>query len=665
MIEFFRLVKKEISSPSSLLSRTIRPNLTVANIIVIAIMLMGAGLLLANVRTVGDGNAYYTAATESMLHSWKNFFFIAAEPGGGVSVDKPPLGLWVEALFALVFGVSGLSLSIPNLIAGVLEIPLLYLIVRKYMGELAGVVASLVLILTPVWVATHRHNTLDGMLTFTVLLATWHFVQATETGKLRPLLFGGFLIGIAFNIKMLQALLPVPAMIGLYVLGGNAGWLKKLYHLGLAIVLCSLVSLVWVAIVDSTPADQRPFVGSTKTNRVTELIFDYNAANRIFDPNALRTNDSDADQAEEALPPLPRFNGSGLTYQQRTGYPGVYRFFIPPLSRQLSWLLPFALACLLALLLGVRVVLPVTSVVTKSLILWGGWLVTCLVFFSVISGIFHPYYLMIGVPAFCATIGIGFAKMWEWIRNRKWTAVYLVFAAQITLYFQWVMLQQYKDRSNLIIFAEALFVLGCALLFVRRRSANLAILAGMLVIPAYWSLMTSFSSANQTFPSAYLGGAQPISLSYVANDPNLSANQRLLAYLQANTQDVEYLVAVPSAMQGMPLVLTSKRPVFYLGGFSGLDNVIKVDGLKEMVAKGELRYLLYAEFFRRPGGTGRGDPEILKWLRESCLVVSDFSEVIIYTRRPDRPDDLDDNGLLEDAILPGPRNDFLTLYLCP
>ena len=161
MIEFFRLVKKEISSPSSLLSRTIRPNLTVANIIVIAIMLMGAGLLLANVRTVGDGNAYYTAATESMLHSWKNFFFIAAEPGGGVSVDKPPLGLWVEALFALVFGVSGLSLSIPNLIAGVLEIPLLYLIVRKYMGELAGVVASLVLILTPVWVATHRHLPLD------------------------------------------------------------------------------------------------------------------------------------------------------------------------------------------------------------------------------------------------------------------------------------------------------------------------------------------------------------------------------------------------------------------------------------------------------------------------------------------------------------------------
>ena len=64
--------------------------------------LMGVSLLLhlLNIGMIGDGNLYYTAAVKSMLQSWDNFFFAAVEPGGSVTVDKPPLGLWIEALFA-------------------------------------------------------------------------------------------------------------------------------------------------------------------------------------------------------------------------------------------------------------------------------------------------------------------------------------------------------------------------------------------------------------------------------------------------------------------------------------------------------------------------------------------------------------------------------------
>lgn len=666
MIELVSIIRKAISSPSSILKRSVLPRLTVSRLIVIGIMALTLGLLLFNIRTIGDANAYYTAAVKSMLQSWRNFFFIAAEPGGAVSVDKPPLGLWIEAAFGFIFGVSGLSLAMPNVIAGILDIPLIYILVKKYLGELAGIIAALVLALTPIFVATHRHNTLDGMLVFTLLLATWAFINATETGKLRWLLAGGLLIGIGFNIKMMQALLPMPALYALYALGAREGWLKKGLNLLLTTALLALVSLAWVVAVDRTPASQRPFVGSTRTNRVMELIFDYNAAKRIFDINAPQAGGlQTVQEAAPNLPPLPRFNGTGISYVQQTGAPGVFRFFTPPLSRQMSWLLPFTLISLLLALFGSRIKLPVESAIHKSLILWGGWMLTCLVFFSIISGIFHPYYIMIGVPPFCAMFAVGFTLLWNWRRKRKWTGILLSVAAAVTVRFQWITIQQFKDRSHLIILAGILLVAGSLLMPTRRRSAYVTILAAMLVVPAYWSMMTSISNANKTFPTAYQGGAQRIASNFVGNDPNLSANQRLLAYLQANTRDVKYLAAVPSALQGMPLVLTSERPVYYMGGFSGLDPVIDAQGLKELVAKGDLRYILYAEFFRRPGGTGRGDTEILAWLEDYCLLVPDFDRVIVYTRRPNQPDNLDDIDLTESVVLPGPRNDFLTLYLCP
>jgi 4-amino-4-deoxy-L-arabinose transferase-like glycosyltransferase len=666
MIELISATRKALSSPSSILKRNVLPNLTVSHLIVIVVMMLTLGLLVFNIKTIGDANTYYTAAVKSMLQSWNNFFFIAAEPGGAVSVDKPPLGLWVEAVFGFIFGVSGLSLAIPNVIAGVLDIPLIYILVKKYMGELAGIIAALVLALTPIFVATHRHNTLDGMLVFTLLLATWTFINATETGKLRWLLAGGILIGIGFNIKMMQALLPMPALYTLYALGSREGWLKKGLNLLLTTALFVGVSLAWVITVDRTPESQRPFVGSTLTNRVFELIFDYNAAKRIFDIEAPQAGDLQTAQEDGPnLPPLPRFNGSGISYVQQTGVAGVFRFFTPPLSRQMSWLLPFALFSLLLAVFGSRIKFPVESPIHKSLILWGGWMLTCLVFFSIISGIFHPYYIMIGVPPFCAMIAVGFTLLWNWGQERKWFGIILSLTAAITIGFQWITIQQFQDRSYLIILAGILLVAGNLMMLTRRRSAYIIILAAMLFVPAYWSMMTSISNANRTFPTAYQGGTQRIASSFVENDPNLSANQRLLAYLQTNTRDVKYLVAVPSALQGMPLVLTSERPVYYMGGFSGLDHAIDAQGLKELVAKGDLRYILYAEFFRRPGGTGRGDPEILAWLENSCLLVPDFDRVIVYTRRPNQPDNLDDIDLTESVVLPGPRNDFLTLYLCP
>jgi 4-amino-4-deoxy-L-arabinose transferase-like glycosyltransferase len=655
-------IEKAGSIPQpSFLKASLLTKMTLSRNLLFAIVVLSFGLHLYNLRSIGDSNAYYTAAVRSMLQSWHNFFFVAAEPGGSVTVDKPPLGFWIEAISAYFLGVSGFSTSLPNILAGVLEIPVLYHLVKKYMGELAGLIAALVMALTPIFIATNRNNTVDAMLSLTLLLATWAFIRATETGKLRWALLGALLIGIGFNIKMSEALLPVPALYALYFLGSKEGWLRKAFNLCSATVLLVAVSLSWALMVDRTPADQRPYIGSSSTNSVMELILNQNGANRLFETTAAERNAAQNGQASgQKQPPLPKFNGTVITYQQETGKPGVFRFFIPPLSKQMSWLLPFALFNILLALFGSRLKLPVESPIHKALILWGGWLITCLVFFSIISGIFHAYYVIVSVPALGAMVGVGFAQLWNLGSDKKWAGVLLILAAIGTLAFQRFAIYQYKDRTFLIIISGILLATGSLLMIVRRQVAYLTILSAILIVPAYWTLMTAASNVDQTFPSAYIGGSHVLASSSEQNNPNLRANQRIIAYLQSNTRDVKYLVAVPSAMQGAPLVLTSERPVLFLGGFSGLDAVINVNDLKRLVENGDLRYILYAKYFRRPGGVSMGDQEILNWLDSSCLVVPKFSSVIVYSRRP-RP--INQSGVLPVTGLP--RNDFLTLYLCP
>src|SRR5918912_3004779 len=136
------------------------------------ILILSAFLNLFQLTSQGYGNTYYAAAVKDMLTSWHNFFFVSFD-AGFVSVDKPPLGLWVQAASAWLFGFSGLSLLLPQAIAGVLSVALLYHLVRRTFGSVAGLVAALALAATPVAVAVERTNNADGLLTLTVLVAAW------------------------------------------------------------------------------------------------------------------------------------------------------------------------------------------------------------------------------------------------------------------------------------------------------------------------------------------------------------------------------------------------------------------------------------------------------------------------------------------------------------
>ena len=87
-----------------------------------AIVLLAAALRFANLWSLGYANSYYAAGVEAMLQSWHNFFFVAAEPGGSVTLDKPPLGFWLQAISAHFLGVNSVGLLLPQILAGLLSV---------------------------------------------------------------------------------------------------------------------------------------------------------------------------------------------------------------------------------------------------------------------------------------------------------------------------------------------------------------------------------------------------------------------------------------------------------------------------------------------------------------------------------------------------------------
>jgi 4-amino-4-deoxy-L-arabinose transferase-like glycosyltransferase len=620
------------------------------------VVVLAAVLLFSHLNSIGYANTYYTAAVKSMLQSWHNFFFVAAEPGGSVSVDKPPLGLWLETLSAYLLGVSGFSVVLPQLIAGLLSIVVLYHLVRRRYGVAPGLLAALALALTPVVIATERNNTIDSTLILTLLLAAWAFIQATETGRLRTLLIGAALVGIGFNIKMLQAFLPLPAFYALYFLGAKARLGTKIGRLALATVVLGVVSFAWATVVDLTPASQRPYVGSSGDNSEFSLIFGYNGVNRLFGMGGVGQI-SGASQAARGgfqpfqdgnqdgfgrpgtsnpggFPQLGQTSGNGTFAGpggigrpggfggfMGTGTPGILRLFTSPLSKEMSWLLPIGLLGGLLILLRSHLRWPVGAD-HQAMILWGSWLLTGGVFFS-IAGFFHQYYLSMLAPPLAALVGIGALGLWQLHKDRPWVAFGLLsIGAGATLAFQAYTAQAFTSSAWWLPAAVALLAIGLvalALATLRRiprgaMAAFACVAIALLVTPGIWSGLTTFAeSGNQTLPAAYSGASQNFDGGF-GRRSSPTSNQSTLTFLEQTTLGMEYLVAVPSAMQGAEYVLATGRPVLYMGGFSGQDAVVTPTSLRQLVAEGRLRYV-------ELGGNGfgdRGQSAVTNWVTQKC-----------------------------------------------
>jgi 4-amino-4-deoxy-L-arabinose transferase-like glycosyltransferase len=605
--------------------------------------MLAAGLRFFNLKALGYANHYYAAAVLSMTKSWHNFFFLAAEPGGSVSLDKPPLGLWFQAVSASIFGINSFGLLLPQLLAGSLAVLLVYHLVRRSYGSGAGLLAGLMMAILPVAVAVDRNNTMDSTLIFTLLLAAWAFIKATETSRLRFLLAGAFLVGLGFNIKMLEVFLPLPAFFLLYFTGAAGSVRRKLLYLTAATVLIGVVSLSWMTAVDLTPSNQRPYVDNSGNNSVYSLVVNYNGIERVLGAGFnLKSGRKGAE-----------FPG--------TGTPGLLRLVMPPLNKEASWLLPMGLVGCLVLLFSVRLKWPL-SLSHQTLTLWGAWLAAGAVFISAARFI-HEYYLSLLGPPLAILSAVGWFYLWKLREKHTWLAfVSLAAVAGGSLTYQVFIAQTYSKALPWLTALYIVYGLGVVLLitggicsarwqkiskpgssdlpahqgtarYSRRvewiNAAGMICLAGgLLLAPAIWAGLTIVHpSANQALPAAYDGySTGPGKLS------GLLVDATVLNYLQENSKNEKYLLAVPSSMQGADYVLATGRPVLYVGGFSGGDQAVSNNQMAEMVSAGELRYIYWGAGFK---GSLKGTLGVSEWVSSTCKLVPGFDTQSYLSSIPD------------------------------
>lgn len=172
------------------------------HITLVFILLLSIVLNFVNLGIEGYGNTFYAAGVKSMMMNLKNFFFASFDPAGFVTIDKPPVGFWIQTISAKIFGFSGWSILLPQALAGVISVSVIYHIVKRSFGNKSGLIAALCLAVTPISVAAGRNNTIDNLLVLPMLLACWAALIAAERGKIKYLILSLVMVGIGFNIKM-------------------------------------------------------------------------------------------------------------------------------------------------------------------------------------------------------------------------------------------------------------------------------------------------------------------------------------------------------------------------------------------------------------------------------------------------------------------------------
>jgi len=510
----------------------------------IVIVILAAILNIYGIWKDQNANAYYTAAVTSMLQSFHNFFFASFDPGGFVSVDKPPVAFWIQTLFASVFGVHGWSVILPQALAGVGSVILIYVLIKPSFGKTAARIGALVAACTPIAAAVSRTNNIDSLLVFALLLATWMLFKAVKTQKWRWSIAAFAMIGVGFNIKMLQAYMVLPAFYLFYLLAFKVAWKKKLGMLALSTAALLIVSLSWPLIVDSIPAANRPYVGGSQTNSVLELAFGYNGIARLTGqggmgggnrtaggmPASLQSNGQRPDDGgqmptdgygevpqgleagQNGTPgqmPGGRDGGAGGGGMFNTGTAGPLRLFQSQLSGQISWVLPFALFGAMGLLLGIRRKKALTDQQKESLF-WLAWLLPVMGFFSV-AGFFHQYYLIMLAPPIAALTGAGWVKLYHFNRNHEgWKRWLLPVGLLATTAFQIYVLLPYKTQIGLglpmavgvvgIVVSILLCLPSIRPLII--RSAALGGLLMLLVAPLYWAATPLIYGGNSMLPEA-------------------------------------------------------------------------------------------------------------------------------------------------------------------
>jgi 4-amino-4-deoxy-L-arabinose transferase-like glycosyltransferase len=620
----------------------------------VALITLGAALLrLLYINRVSP-DPFYDAAVRSMGLSWHNFFFGAFEPGGSVSIDKPPVDLWLQVASVKLFGFSSSTLKLPEIAAGIAAVPLLFAAVRRMWSTPAGLAAAVGLAVLPVEVITSRSDTMDAVMMALIVLALWLIVRACETGRYAWLLAGAAALGVAFDVKLLESLVAVPGLALIAYLGLPGSRRRRLVQLLAATGVYVAVALAWLTATLLVPAHERPYAIGSTNGSAWNAAFVFNGTDRLGGKS-----------------PEPQFTvyEPGHHYPEATQSERDHIPIVPPSpTRLLARIGPLSgqrlgLELLIALLLGVPALIftlaadrraaadrdgqdsrdgrePAGEEETAAAAAAGAtrdeaatgrrlrraaagglalWMLTGIVLFSYMSRL-HPRYVESFVPAVAALLGIG--VVWACASGRRAPygrarLIALVVALAASVYYVERLLY---GRTGVwwIVLAGAFGAIAFAILARvgpdedrRRGWLRAATIALALVAVGALHLSADVIAIDNGVTDAGYVGALPS-----------QEQSRLSSYLRAHQGGARYELAAESATQIGSLIVQDARPVLVLTTYSArvFTNVAE---LRRAIASGEVKYAFLNSFCgKRISPANAACSEPARWVRAHGTDVS-------------------------------------------
>jgi 4-amino-4-deoxy-L-arabinose transferase-like glycosyltransferase len=591
---------------------------------IVAAITVGAGVLRLIYLAKVPPDPFYDAAVRSMGMSWHNFFFGAFEPGGSVSIDKPPVDLWLQVASVKLLGFSATALKLPEALAEIIAVPLLFEAVRRMWSAPAGIAAAAGIAVLPVTVITARSDTMDGVMMMLLVLALLLVVRAVETGRTVWLLGGAAALGVAFDVKLLESIVALPGLALLAYLGLTGSRVSRVLRVGLAAVVYAAVALSWLTATLVFPAHDRPYAIGSTNGSAWNAAFVFNGTDRLGSKSPEPTGTSYE----------PGHEYPTATQSERDHIP-----IVPPsATRLLARIGPLSgerlgIEVLIALLLGIPAFvggaraaddatdgdaadgearLRMRRAAAGCL---GLWMLTGIVLFSHMVRL-HPRYVEGFTPAVAAMLGIGVA--WAASQRGRLRLAFLVGALVILVYYAERLLYG-RPLAWWVTLAGALAAIAFALLArmtmtptrVRALLAPAAVMACTLIAVLAVPFGTDVTAiANNVGDAGYVG-ALP------------GEEQRLLsAYVLGHRNGARYELAAESATSIGSLIVKDGRPILVLTTYDGRV-FTSVAALKRLIAEGKVRYAFLNTFCtRRLQSVNPACSEPARWIRAHGTDVS-------------------------------------------
>lgn len=593
----------------------------------LAVLTGSAGLNFWNLSANGWANAFYTAAVQSGLHDSESFLFGSSDWGNSISVDKPPLSLWLMGISVRLLGFNSWGLLVPQALLGVATTWLIFVIIRKRASFWASLAAAIAYATTPIVVLLSRYNNPDPLLTFLMVLALETTLLGVETRRVRWFFGVGLLLGLGFLTKQLQVTLIAPALTLGVLMGLRMGWRKTMAAGGASIAAFVAVAAGWLAFVDLTPPQHRPYVGGSISNSLTELTLGYNGLDRI----------SSQDNYVTGLIPS-RYTSSGSDE-------GLLRLFNANFNQEVSWALALGLFCAVLSALVIRgrraCLLARTTLI---------WLLTVFLVLDFMGHDIHTYYTMSIAPPMALAIGLGVEAVVTapTSAGRRIALGVGIALSTITSWLTLAALDLDPDVHWIPWSVLGFGLLGGVLTAVPppapwiNKVAAASAFVGLAIGPLFTdaatlshpqtgsnplsgSLTSSFNSISRFLDDLRHGDPRWASEITMGASPS----HTLVQLIQESPTPCRWAAATLAAQTAANWQLSVDRPVMPLGGFSAIDPNPTLDQFEQLARSKSICYYIDYPEMDTIAGNQSSTSSIVSWVRKTFPRI-DIDGVSVY-----------------------------------